>query len=875
MGHGNPPRSTADQVLVPAGAGGYGYYWTHVCRAYLGSLYSLDLATGAIQGRLAIPGRNLWDVDNGRGHLYLAERDRLLLLRSELGPVVLGASALRPASALRERLARLPPAERSPAQEREMDQLRESANRHHRPFLGCEKVSRAPFLDGEFDDWQGAAWTELSRAADFVPADGGSLAPGQKRWGGPGDSSARFAVRHDGGSLYLAVEVRDDDFSPPAGTGFLTPGDSVEVGLSLGGVRADALAVDVDSWHPDIKVLLALVDGKPTATPVWFGSGSEVAISVRPGTLRYEAAIPFRHGRIWPANPAQIGFALRVNDVDGGKPKGALSWAGGLGAVNSAAEFGSLNLAPLSAPEFAERRRAADLLPDAALAWELLFGLIETRLAIGQPAAAAEEVKGFLERHPQSHHASKCLAWYEHLLGLAGEAEAAAKAGALAGQLKVPALEREEAALRVFAKVKLPPGRRPRCLGLSFNIRGLRWQERYTRGVYWGEPRGLIDGGLIYAGELPAGESLDLSVPAELLELVNKTVESASFHQLDGQAWWGEAGLVDASGAAKTWVEAGAQCAERGSNWQSGKAPDGSSAHFPADFGLEWSSHSIWPVKALALANANAKLESEGGKLDKAKCLEAAVLMPESRLALELLNAVGDANEVAGFVRRFPAGPLVPDLLRWLADRAGKPALAEELIAEGRLAREFCRSYYAGLPGIAAWQVVGPFSNEADVALRRDCGPESRPELAATYRDGEQELRWKEAKADRGQVDFAKVFSGGNFQAAYAAVWVRAAEARRAWVFIDSPNAISLWNGSERILENAVAAPTEARSRRTGGLEAVPITLAPGWNRLLVKDCGRWGYWGFKLRLGAADGAPLKDIEYGTTEPPAAVRPAG
>ena len=50
----------------------------------------------------------------------------------------------------------------------------------------------------------------------------------------------------------------------------------------------------------------------------------------------------------------------------------------------------------------------------------------------------------------------------------------------------------------------------------------------------------------------------------------------------------------------------------------------------------------------------------------------------------------------------------------------------------------------------------------------------------------------------------------------------------------------------------------------------MPITLEAGWNRLLVKDCGRWGYWGFKLRLGAADGAPLKGLEYSTKEPPAA-----
>ena len=91
-GGGNPAASLPQHVLLPGSVTetGGGYYWAHVVRAYLGTLVSLDLATGQPIGLTVLPGRNLWDVDYGRGDRAIEQIGNFIVLRTEQGPVVLG-----------------------------------------------------------------------------------------------------------------------------------------------------------------------------------------------------------------------------------------------------------------------------------------------------------------------------------------------------------------------------------------------------------------------------------------------------------------------------------------------------------------------------------------------------------------------------------------------------------------------------------------------------------------------------------------------------------------------------------------------------------------------------------------------------------------
>jgi hypothetical protein len=287
------------------------------------------------------------------------------------------------------------------------------------------------------------------------------------------------------------------------------------------------------------------------------------------------------------------------------------------------------------------------------------------------------------------------------------------------------------------------------------------------------------------------------------------------------------------------------------------------------------------PLKLAGLANANLKLENAGGRLPREKCLEAARTMPHNRLAGSLLTAVGDPKEVAAFIRKHPGGPAVPSLLAWLSDRAKQGATAEKLIAEGVVPRAVSRAFYAGrVVPVKSWQVVGPFSNEADVALRRAYPPEKSPALSSTYVIDEQEVGWKVVGLERDNyVNLGKALEAADFKAGYAMCWVRSAKRRRAWLFVETPNVVSAWIDEERVLENVSGGGGGhwrwRRSRRGSAhrLDPVPVTLRPGWNRITLKVAGRWGYLGFKLYLGGADGAPLKGLEYSTGAPKAGAKP--
>ncbi|MCG3178148.1 MAG: Outer membrane protein assembly factor BamB [Phycisphaerae bacterium] len=873
MAWGNPARPLFRQVAVPMGLerSHGGYWWAHVVRAYLGSILSIDATSGQKLGRWNIPGHNLWDVDEERGHQAIIERDNLILLRSEQGPVVLGAASLLTEADAARRLAAVALPVRTEPQQRELETSREAVMRYAAPVVACPRTDAAPNLDGEFDDWADARWIALRSPADWTVADEGLPVRPANRWAGPSDCSARFAVRHDGETLYVAVEVADDDFSPPPRLDPFTAGDSVEVGIALGNMGADALRSDNDRWYPDIKIMVAQVGGRPVVQPVYFGQGSQAAVSRRPGVARYEIAIPFASGRYRLADADRIGFALRVNDSDGGRPNGAIRWAGGLGQINAESQFGSLVLSPLSASEIAERRRVANLLPAAALSWELLYDVLRSHLALGNRDAASRELEDFLREHPDSYHASRCLAWSELLASLSGKSNAAVATSDLAARLKALPLEQAQAKARVFVQVAMPTDRHPTALGLRFTLKTYQWSGRMARGVYWGQNLGPALHGMVYAGPLPAGDRVELTAPAELLELMNHEGLDVTFFQRDGQAWWGDLGLIDAVGKRTVWVPADGNCTARSANWLRGKEPQGGPAHLPDDLGVVWSTHTWSPLTLAGNRDADAGMEAAGGTLPRDECLKAAWLIPDNKLALQLIQAVNDPEQAARFVRGFPSSQQVPALLAWLSG-TGQGALADTLVDEGKIPRALARAFYAKVSGgIGPWLAVGPFSNEGDVGLRRVYPPETDPQPDAVYASGSEDLAWKKAAAGSdGFLNFAGLFSSDDFQLAYAMTWIHADQPTRAWVFVESPNVVSVWCGKDRLIENSEAAGDSRSSRRnrnTESAEPVPITLQPGWNRILLKVAGRWGYWGVKVRVGTAQGRPLEGLKFSAPPP--------
>ena len=861
-------QTLPQQVFFPLAIEGGGWYYCCIDNVWwpLGTLTSIDPQTGRMLGRFALPGRVIWDDHS------IQQRDNLLLVRTHMGPVVLGAASLRPAAAVREAVTRLA-THRTPANDRLFETFREDQMRHQPATVGCEKIDQPVALDGEFDDWATAKWTTVADAAAWSPADGGALPAAAKKWAGPDDCSFRFAVRRDDKTLYLAIEVRDRDFSPPVAEGIFTPGASVEVGVSRMSRGWDGLAVDNYGAYPDIKVVLALINNRPTVTCLWNGQGTDLAASLRPGIVHYEAAIPLRAGYRGPSDPDQIGLSIQVNNSHAGQPRGAMRWAGGLGSTNANAQFSRVCLAQLSDGEIAQRRPVIDLLADSTLAWNLTRPIIDTELALTGPAAVADEARGFLQRHPTSHNGARALAWHQAALQLAGDKDALAKAADLANQLKVPAAEQARLRARIFAQLKFMPGHHPRAVGLRFKLTNGRGETHFDEGVYWGENLGPIVAGMTYLGPLPEGDSPEVSFPAALLQLIDQPVANVMFLHEGCNAWWGDLGVIDPAGKRTVWVAASAKpdaASRENFNWLNGPAPDGSPAHGCRVLNTFWTEHWLGGAPKVVLPVPAGEAVANGSSpLPKDKCLQAAWLIPDSRLAFDLLTATGDGEAAARFVREFPASPLIPDVLLWLATSLHQPDVADKLVAEGKIPRPASRNFYSRcVPGISDWQLVGPFSNEADVAQRRAYEPEKGVDVAAAYGAGEEAIHWQVAHADRdgGFLNIAQTIPSSQYQAAYAAVWIRSKSPQRAWLFIESPNVLSAWADATRIMENQVGEKVGRRGGWGSQIDPVPVSLNAGWNQLLLKVCNRTGPWGFHARLGNVDGSAISGLEFSTRQ---------
>jgi len=831
----------AGQVFVRGerDLGSYAGYWSRYYQVrgpgLVHRMHSFDLKSGRPLGSFMIPSRGVDQAEwRNRGNNVMSVGG-YLVLRTEGGAAVMGPAGMRPVPGLRGRLAELGARPGTADDERRKTMLRETLMRQAPPSVGAERCDSAPLLDGEFDDWRGATWTRLSSGADWCREEGGAAGFAERAWGGAKDCSVRFALRHDGSNLYLAAEVTDDDFSPPAGWPDLAEGDCVEVGIALTGNRADCLATGGRGSRRDLKVRFALVGGRAYAQRIYSGDPCRLAISSRPGRVRYEAMIPFSTGRQRPRLSDTFNISLRFVDADRGQLRGSMRWAGGLRGHCSTARFGSVVLAPYSNGDIADCLKVAGLLQDSHLGYSFLEKVVKSRLAHGDIAAARRDFAAFLRRSPGSYHASRCLAWCAHLDALHAGRPVAADPSRLFPELKIPELERREAAKRLYLKVRVPKGQSPDGVGLGLYIASKVGKRPAYRQVYWGTRAELMAAGKVWAGPLPKGEEFELSVPCEVVGLVNKVLTGVRFSQWGGAAGWGEFGLVDAGGKRQV---------------------------------LKTSAK---PVASARLRSANYSLEQAGGRLSREACRKAVELVPDSQLVMDLLWHVQDPKFIADFVRRHPNGRHVPELLERLARWGGETlgGVPGKLIAERAVPRWVARQFNLRRAGsVSSWQVVGPFTNEADVALRRPYDPEKRPTLKATYKSGGRELSWKKASIGKqGYLELGTQLKASSFQCGYAMCWVKSEKAMRGWLFVSSHNVISAWLNEEQVLENAVPGHRRLRRRGPRQITPVPLSLKPGWNRLLVKCAARLEEMGFRLHIGTADASPLKGLKYSASEP--------
>jgi len=178
-----------------------------------------------------------------------------------------------------------------------------------RPQARAPRVDAAPPLSGNLDDWPAAA-------TDIVADDGKYLAGHlyfPNSWSGPDDLSARLRLCHDGTTLYVAADIRDNK---------LAERDGCQFRLSTNGAYRD--------WRPrSAKSDVTWSIGLPSKDkPVVEGRGRRgftYTCRRTPTGYLVEGSAPLADLGIEPGG--KMGFLLSVSDDDDTPNRFSAGWA--------------------------------------------------------------------------------------------------------------------------------------------------------------------------------------------------------------------------------------------------------------------------------------------------------------------------------------------------------------------------------------------------------------------------------------------------------------------------------------------------------------------------------------------------------------------
>jgi len=234
--------------------------------------------------------------------------------------------------------------------------------------------------------------------------------------------------------------------------------------------------------------------------------------------------------------------------------------------------------------------------------------------------------------------------------------------------------------------------------------------------------------------------------------------------------------------------------------------------------------------------------------------------LARAEVILEKIDALSETITKRGDTEKFLSkydsealGPVLEGAVRY--------ERAQDLLAGGD--RESALKILEPLGLVRHFWIVGPFDNERGRGFNTPKDPgapevaiEKKIDLAAKYKGKERQVAWREAQIDQtlGYVNLDAMLRPNDMCAAYAVAFVKADADVDAAVRLGSDEAVrAWWNGKEVLTRNI---------RRLMGFDqdVVGVKVKAGWNMLLVKVHDQSGEWGFRARLTAADGSPLKGV---------------
>lgn len=169
---------------------------------------------------------------------------------------------------------------------------------------------------------------------------------------------------------------------------------------------------------------------------------------------------------------------------------------------------------------------------------------------------------------------------------------------------------------------------------------------------------------------------------------------------------------------------------------------------------------------------------------------------------------------------------------------------------------------HTSAPFVREWLLLGPFAHSGNPAYQGH-HIDFLGEVSARPSSGESAggRVWTRHRSGADLIDLDAFFGRVDDATAYAHVYVRSPAARRALLSVGSDDAVKVWLGGRLVLDHYVgraAAPDQ---------DQVEVSLAAGWNPLLVKVTEGKGAWGSYLRLSTPEGRALPDLEYRLDRP--------
>ncbi len=201
------------------------------------------------------------------------------------------------------------------------------------------------------------------------------------------------------------------------------------------------------------------------------------------------------------------------------------------------------------------------------------------------------------------------------------------------------------------------------------------------------------------------------------------------------------------------------------------------------------------------------------------------------------------------------------------ARRGSTRVYAELLAAYGRRRRgdiDGARAQIASLGFVSKWLVTGPFDNEGKTGLARPYEPEveDAPSQGKAYDGKERKVSWRAAPiaSPFGWVDTNALVRPTENVCVFATSFVvdkslKAGQTRQASIWAGTSGSMKVfWNGALALEDAKYRDFDPERMGRT-------VTLASGFNRVLVKVCGSETAPIFTVRVAAADGSPDAHLE--------------